>query len=207
MTFDSGMEQSPMPNTSPTTRILALAGSLRKDSFNKKLIRIAAEQARAAGAEVTLVDLADFRVPVYDGDIEASSGVPEPARRLRGMMLEHRGLLIASPEYNSSVAGAFKNVIDWVSRPDQGVANTAAFQGKVAGIMSASTGALGGLRGLVHLRSILGNIGVLVIPEQMTVPSAADAFDASGQLKDEKKLQQVRNVVSALVRVTGKLHG
>ncbi|HMN40756.1 MAG TPA: NAD(P)H-dependent oxidoreductase [Phycisphaerales bacterium] len=188
-------------------RILALAGSLRKDSFNKKLIRLAVVAARDTGAEVTLVDLADLRMPVYDGDLEASDGVPEAARKLRGIMLEHRGLLIASPELNSSVSGAFKNVIDWVSRPDQGVASTAAFQGKVAGIMSASTGALGGLRGLVHLRSILGNVGVLVLPEQATVSKAGEAFDEAGALKDAKQAEGVKKVVGRVVEVAGRLHG
>ncbi len=188
-------------------KILALAGSLRKDSFNKKLVRVAAAQAREAGAEVTVVDLADFRMPVYDGDLEASDGVPEPARKLRGIMMEHQGLLIASPEYNSSVSGAFKNVIDWVSRADQGVPSTAAFQGKVAGIMSAAPGALGGLRGLVHLRSILGNIGVIVVPEQIAVSSAGAAFDEAGQLKDPKMAESVKKVVTRVVHVAGKVHG
>jgi NAD(P)H-dependent FMN reductase len=188
-------------------KILAVAGSLRKESFNKKLIHIAAAQAREAGAEVTLVDLADFRMPVYDGDLEASEGVPETARKLRGMMLEHQGLLIASPEYNSSVSGAFKNVIDWVSRPDQGHGNTAAFQGKVAGIMSASIGGLGGLRGLVHLRSILGNVGVIVVPEQTAVSNAASAFEDSGELKDAKQTEAVKKVAVRVVTVLHKLHG
>jgi len=191
----------------PNPKILALAGALRKESFNKKLIRVAAEQARAAGGDVTLIDLADYRMPVYDGDMEASEGVPEPARKLRGVFLEHQALLIASPEYNSSVSGAFKNVIDWISRPDQGHANTAAFQGKVAGIMSASMGGLGGLRGLVHLRSILGNVGVIVLPEQATLPQAQAAFDDAGQLKDPKKLEEVKKVAARLVHVTGKLTG
>lgn len=191
----------------PQPKILALAGSLRKDSFNKKLIHAAADQARAAGAEVTVIDLADFRMPVYDGDLEAASGIPEPARKLRGIIMDHKGLLIASPEYNSSVSAALKNVIDWVSRPDQGHANTAAFQGKVAAIMSASPGALGGLRGLVHLRSILGNIGVIVVPEQIAINSAAEAFDEGGKLKDPKKAEQVAGVVKSLVRVTAKVHG
>jgi NAD(P)H-dependent FMN reductase len=188
-------------------KIVALAGSLRKDSFNKKLIRIAADMAREAGAEVTLVDLADYRMPVYDGDVEAAEGVPETARQLRGILLTHQALLIASPEYNSSVAGAFKNVFDWVSRPDQGVASTAAFQGKVAGIMSASTGAGAGLRGLVNLRSILGNIGVIVLPEQAAVASAAGAFDEAGRLKDAKQTEAVKKVAVRVVEIVGKLGG
>src|SRR6185295_2879266 len=98
-------------------KILAFAGSMRKDSFNKKLIRVAAEGARSAGAEVTLIDLKDFPLPVYDGDLEAAEGLPAGAKKLKELFLQNQGLLIASPEYNSSIPGTLKNAIDWVSRP------------------------------------------------------------------------------------------
>src|SRR5579872_6970211 len=135
-------------------RILAFAGSTREDSFNKKLVKIAAEGARAAGAEVTHVDLRELNLPLYDGDLERNSGLPAGGRKLKDLMLAHDGFLISAPEYNSSVSGVLKNAIDWASRPVPGEKELECFQGKVAAIMSASPGALGGLRGLVHLRAI-----------------------------------------------------
>jgi chromate reductase, NAD(P)H dehydrogenase (quinone) len=151
-------------------KILAFAGSTRADSFNKKLVRVAVEGARQAGAEVTLVDLRDYPMPLYDGDLETEAGMPESAARLKELMKAHDGFLIASPEYNSSITAVLKNTIDWVSRAAPGEEPLAAFDGKAAALMSASPGALGGLRGLVHVRSILGNIGVLVLPDQVAVP-------------------------------------
>ena len=145
-------------------RVLAFAGSTRDESFNKRLIRIAAAGARAAGADVTLIDLRDFPMPLYDGDLEAAEGLPEAAIQLCALMREHGGFLISSPEYNSGMLAVLKNTIDWASRPMKGEAPLAAFDGKVAAIMAASPGALGGMRGLVHLRMILGNIKTLVLP-------------------------------------------
>src|SRR5215471_4093780 len=136
-------------------RILAFAGSLRRESFNKKLVPIAVKGAREAGAEVTLIDLKDFPLPLFDQDLEAEQGMPQNGAKLKRLFIEHDGLLISSPEYNSSITGVLKNAIDWVSRPAPDEPSLVAFRGKVATLMSASPGALGGLRGLVHLRSIL----------------------------------------------------
>ena len=134
-------------------RILAFAGSLRKDSFNKKLVKIAAEGALSAGAEVTVIDLKEFSLPVYDGDLEEAEGLPAGAKKLKQLFLEHHGLLISSPEYNSSIPGGLKNMIDWVSRTEtEDEPPLACFNKKVAAIMSASPGGLGGLRALVPLR-------------------------------------------------------
>src|SRR3954451_19637952 len=113
-----------------TPRILAFAGSLRSESFNKKLVRIAASAGRDAGAEVTLIDLKDYPLPLFDQDLEAGQGMPENGAKLRKLVAEHDGLLVASPEYNSSVTGVLKNVIDWVSRPARGEPPAAAFRGK-----------------------------------------------------------------------------
>ncbi|MDH3591896.1 MAG: NAD(P)H-dependent oxidoreductase, partial [Planctomycetota bacterium] len=133
-------------------KILALSGSLRGDSFNRKLVAAAAAGARAAGAAVTEIDIREFPLPLYDGDLEARDGLPEHALRLKRLFAEHEGLLIASPEYNGSISGALKNLIDWVSRPaSKGEKPLASFDGKVAAIMAASPGGLGGLRGLVHV--------------------------------------------------------
>lgn len=186
-------------------RILAFAGSTRTDSFNKKLIKVAAAGATAAGAEVTLIDLRDFPMPLYDGDLEAKEGLPENTKKLKALFLANQGLLISSPEYNSSVTGVLKNALDWVSRSAPGEAALACYAGKVAGLVSASTGALGGLRGLVHLRSILGNIKVLVVSEQVAVSKAQDAFNADGTLKEEKQRAQVEGVGKALATLLAKL--
>ena len=121
---------------------------------------------------MTLIDLRDFAMPLYDGDLEEREGLPANARVLKDLMLSHQGFLISSPEYNSSISAVLKNAIDWASRPVTGEAPLACFTGKAAAIMSASPGALGGLRGLVHLRSILGNINVLVLLDQVAVMSA-----------------------------------
>src|SRR5215470_8098336 len=137
----------------PIPRILAFAGSTRTDSYNKKLIRIAVAGAKAAGAEVTLIDLRDYPLPVFDEDIETANGLPANGRKLKDLFLAHHGLLISSAEYNSSISAVLKNTIDWVSRPAAGEEPLGCFVNKYAGLMSASPGALGGLRGLVTVRS------------------------------------------------------
>src|ERR687885_1331691 len=145
-------------------KILAFAGSTREASYNKLLVKIAAEGARAAGAEVTYLDFRDLPMPLFDEDLEAKEGIPENARKFKELMIAHQGFLIACPEYNSSITPLLKNAIDWASRSELGGLSLECFKDKVAVLMSASPGTLGGLRGLVHVRSILGNIGVLVLP-------------------------------------------
>ncbi|SCK06515.1 NADPH-dependent FMN reductase [Vogesella sp. LIG4] len=188
-------------------RILAFAGSARKDSWNKKLVAIAAEGARVAGAEVTLLDLRDFPMPLYDGDEESAQGMPAHAQALRELMLSHQGLLIASPEYNGSIAPLLKNVIDWVSRPLAGQSGPSPYSGKVATLMSASPGGFGGLRGLVHVRAILGNLGVIVLPEQLAIGSAHEAFAADGSMSSDKQQAAVAELGAGQARLLAKLHG
>ena len=166
-------------------RILAFAGSTRADSFNKKMVRIAADGAREAGAHVTLADLRDYAMPLYDGDLEAAEGPPATAQAFKQLMMAHDGLLIAAPEYNSSISAVLKNTIDWVSRPVPDEPQLVTFQGKVAALMSAAAGGFGGVRSLTHVRAILGNIGVLVLPEQVTLSQAMRAFQPDGSLQDE----------------------
>jgi NAD(P)H-dependent FMN reductase len=184
-------------------RILAFAGSLRQGSYNKKLIRLACKGAQAAGAEVTLIDLKDYPLPVYDGDIEAQ-GMPANVEGLRKLFLSHHGLLMSCPEYNSSISGVWKNTIDWVSRPWPGDKPYHCFNDKVAAVMSASPSGLGGLRGLVHVRSILGNMNVLVLPKQVTVSKANDAFQEDGNLKDQKLQAQVEELGAMLAQTLKK---
>lgn len=186
-------------------KILAFAGSTRRDSWNKKLVNQAAAFAKNEGAEVTVIDLADYPMPLYDGDLEAASGLPAKAKELKKLFIAHQGLLIASPEYNSSITAVLKNALDWVSRSEQGEPSLVAFADKVAAIISASPGALGGLRGLVHLRSILGNIRVLVLPEQIAINNAHEAFGSDGALRDAKQLETVKRISTQLVHVTRKL--
>lgn len=188
-----------------TPRILAFAGSTRLDSYNKKLVQIAAEGARKAGAEATFVDLRDFPMPLFDEDLEARDGIPETVMEFKQLMLDHQGLLIASPEYNSSLTAVLKNAIDWASRPVEGEAPLGCFVDKVAAIMSASPGTLGGLRGLVHLRAILGNIKVLVLPDQIALPKAYEAFNPDGTLKDSTQHRAIAQLGENVATVVRKL--
>jgi chromate reductase, NAD(P)H dehydrogenase (quinone) len=189
-----------------TIKVLAFAGSTRTASFNKKLVKVAAEGARRVGVTVTFLDLRDLPLPLFDEDLEERDGLPENAKKLKALFIEHHGLLIASPEYNSSITAVLKNAIDWASRPASGEAPLACFDGKVASIMSASPGALGGLRGLVHLRSLLGNIKVIVMPGQIAVPKAHEAFDANGLMVDPDRRASVEKLGENLAHILTKLH-
>lgn len=189
------------------SRILAFAGSTRKDSYNHRLVQIAAAGAREAGADVTLISLREFPMPLFDEDFESENGKPEKAKALKQLMIEHDGFLIACPEYNSSITAVLKNAIDWVSRPDEGdpPGGLAAFQDKVVSLMSASPGGLGGLRGLVHVRAILGNIGCIVLPDQVAISAAFKAFNDDGGLADEKKHQRIAQLGKSLAQTLQKL--
>ena len=186
-------------------QILAVAGSARLDSYNGRLVRIAAAGARQAGAKITILDLQEFPLPIFDEDLERETGTPENVMKLKRLFIETDGLLIASPEYNSSITPLLKNTIDWVSRPAAGEGPLAAFTGKLACLMSASPGGLGGLRGLVHVRSILGNIGVTVLPDQVAVSRAFEAFAVDGSLKDSKQQTQIEALGSRLANMLIKL--
>ncbi len=173
-------------------KILAFAGSLRKESFNKKLVKIAIVGAKSAGAAVTYIDLKDYPLPIYDQEIEESQGIPQNAMKLKELMLGHDGFLISAPEYNSGVSGVLKNVIDWVSRPAPNEKEyLCCFIDKVVTLMSASPGGLGGLRGLVQVRSIFTNIFSIVLPRQKSISNADQAFGTDGNLKDAKQQQEV----------------
>ncbi len=187
-----------------TPKILAFAGSTRRGSWNKKLVGVAINGAKSGGAEVKLVDLADYPMPLYDGDLESEKGIPDNARAFKQLLREYDGFLLACPEYNSSISGVLKNTIDWASRQEKDEKPLECFRGKIVSLMSASPGALGGLRGLVHVRAILGNIGCLVLPTQVAVPMAQEAFDADGFLKDDGRRKQVESLGSELARVISK---
>ena len=184
-------------------KILAFSGSIRRDSWNRKLIRSAVDACRAAGGDVTLIDLADYPLPLYNGDLEDQDGLPDNALRLKALFKEHAALLIASPEYNSSMPPLLKNTLDWVSREWQGESGLVPYQGKVAAIMGASPGSLGGMRMLPHLRQVLNALGVHTLPGQFSLANAEEAFDPeNGALKSPARLH---GLLDELVRTTRAL--
>lgn len=188
-------------------RILAFGGSLRRESLNQRLVQVAASAASEAGAQVTVARLADHPMPLYDEDLERAQGMPPGAAAFKRLLLEHDALLIASPEYNSSYPAALKNAIDWASRAAPGEGPLAAFRGKVAGIMAASPGALGGIRMLPQLRQLLSNIGLLVVPEQAAVGGAGSLFDAAGDLTDARLRGMVHAVGTSVARLAALRKG
>lgn len=190
-----------------TPKILAFAGSARSASLNKNMVKIAAEGAKQAGADVTVIDFRDYPMPLYDQDLQDREGFPESVVEFKKLLKSHHGFLIASPEYNSSITPLLKNAIDWASRPEEGEPplSLTCFRGKVAAIMATSPGGLGGLRGLFHVRSILESIGVLVIPEQKTIPNAYQVFDEAGNIKDEKQQEDVLGLGEKLTGILKKL--
>ena len=188
------------------SKILAFAGSTRADSFNKKLVKVAATGASEAGADVTVIDLKDFPMSLYDEDLERQEGLPSNAQKLKDLMLAHHGFLISSPEYNSSISGVLKNMIDWTSRPRDGEPPSACYQDKIVGLMSASPGGLGGLRGLVHVRAILENMGIIALPNQIAVSKAHEVFDAQGNLNDKKQEQRIKYIGAKLAQMISKLN-
>lgn len=157
-------------------KVLAFAGSTRKDSTNKKLVLEAAQIAKELGGDVTVIQLKDFPIPFYDEDLEAKEGMPSNAKRLRRLMIESDAIIIASPQYNSSISSVLKNVLDWASRSEEGKPSREAFQNKKFAIMSASPGKNGGAKGLAHLRSILEDCGGEVVETQMAIGNAPLAF-------------------------------
>lgn len=186
-------------------KILALAGSTREGSWNKKLAAAAAEAAREAGAEVTLIDLRDYPLPLYDGDLEKSQGLPDKAVALKALFKAHDGLLIASPEYNGGFSAVLKNVIDWVSRQHGEESGLLPYSGKVAGLLAASPGRLGGIRGLAMLRQILSGLQVMVIPQQHALSQAHQAFDEDGSLLDAAQQAAVAGIATRVVDLAGRL--
>ena len=184
-------------------RVLIVPGSARSQALSKRLAAAAlAAIDRAAGAG-TLIDLALFEMPLYHADLEAREGVPEATRRLQALIAEHDALLIASPEYNGSMTPLLVNTLDWCSRVDRANptrSGLAIFADKPAALVGSSPGAFGGLRALIHLRDLLGYLGMVVIPQQVVIPRAHQAFDADGGLVDPTQRAALEAVATALVR-------
>lgn len=194
-----------MPDFTP--RILAFAGSIRANSLNKTLVRLTAAAVEEAGADVDIIDLRDYPMPLYDGDIEVSQGLPDKAVELRRLMLSHQGWLIASPEYNGSFTALLKNAIDWTSRPVHGEEGLAAYRNKVAALMSASPGSYGGRRGLMHIRSVLSNMGVIVLPDELAVGNAAQVLTSDHGMPSQRLRASIDELGKTLARTVTMLHG
>lgn len=167
-------------------KVLAFAGSVRRESFNRRLLPAAIDGARGAGAEVTHLELADYPLPLFDQDMEARDGLPANARKLKDLFKAHDGLLLACPEYNGSITPLMKNALDWVSRKDGAESGTVPYKRKVVGLLSASDGRWGGIRGLTQVRHTLTILGCVVLPEQYCLSAASQAYDETGRIKDDK---------------------
>jgi chromate reductase, NAD(P)H dehydrogenase (quinone) len=185
----------------PAPKILVLPGSTRAGSHNVKLAALAAKELTLIDADVTRISLADYPLPLYEADLEANAGQPENALKLKQMIMAHHGVFIASPEYSASVTPLLKNAIDWVSRVrERGDPTYAAFKGRVFAISSASPGTSGGLRSLMALRQILElGCGALMIPEQVAIPQADQAFDEMDNIVDSRTANLFRAQLARLV--------
>lgn len=189
-----------------TIKILALCGSARRDSLNRKLLKVAARGAHDDGGEVTFISLADYQLPLYEGDFEMECGVPQRVRELQQLFAEHEALLIASPEHNGGYTASLKNAIDWISRPrESGEPGVLLFARKVAAVVSASPGPMGGLRSMLGMRGVLEKLGAIVIPQGFSLGAAHLAFTKDGDLADGKADAEVRSVGAGLVGVTRQL--
>ncbi len=192
----------------PPAKLLIFAGSTRQNSFNRKLAHVAADMARASSADVTLLELGDLDIPLYNADLEAHATPPD-VMKLKQILFEHPAWIICSPEYNGSYTALLKNTIDWASSPvktdpvwNEGFRS---FTGKVVGMLSASPGALGGLRSQSHLLPLLINSQCWVAPKAFALGRAGEAFDADGKLVNEKHRQSVQGVIDQVLFAAARL--
>ncbi|MCA9303943.1 MAG: NAD(P)H-dependent oxidoreductase [Phycisphaerales bacterium] len=183
-------------------RVAVISGSLRKGSFNTLLARYVAKHME--GVTIDEISLAELDLPMFSEDLEAES-FPEAALELKRRMIAADAILIASPEYNGSISGALKNAIDWASRPREGEAPLACFKGKIGGLLAASPGAIGGLRGLRHVRQILTQLQMHMVPTEFALGTAHAAFDENGDIKDERSASFAKSVGDAVVHVASRL--
>lgn len=191
-------------------KLLIFAGSTRQNSWNRKLTHVAAAMARASGATVSHLELAEFHIPMYNADDEAERTPPDVIR-LKSLMFAHPAWIICTPEYNASYPALVKNTIDWCSSPVKANPEWAdgfkPFRGKVVGVLSASPGALGGLRSQSHLVPLLLNLHCWVAPQNYALGHAAEAFDAQGALTSEASTRNVQAVIDQVLWAAGRLHG
>jgi chromate reductase len=181
-------------------KILVIPGSLRSGSLNARLAAAAAYELAQSGVEVTRISLSDFPLPIYDGDLQARSGVPKNAINLKRMIGAHHGVLIVTPEYNSSVPALVKNTIDWVSRvQDPHETRGQVFRDRTFAIAAASGGRLGGTRALAALRLILSACHATVIPNQLALSFAEEAYDDMDRLKHSADSEGLKALVRQLI--------
>ena len=186
-------------------RILAISGSLREHAFTKRILRVAAEGARDAGADITFVDLRDYPMPIYNEDDHKEKGLDANAARLQDLFAETDGLLVASPEYNGSIPGGLKNAIDWVSRKSDKYGLNEVFKNKWGALITSSPGSFGGLRCMSHLRGILSIMGVTILPTEIAVTFVGQKFEGdSGTITDEKAKKQLESLGGQLVEAIRK---
>jgi chromate reductase, NAD(P)H dehydrogenase (quinone) len=186
-----------------SAKILVIPGSQRTGSLNAKLAATIAAELAQAGAEVTRISLGDFPLPIYDGDLQAKSGVPKPAINLKRMMSSHHGVLIVTPEHNASIPSLLKNTIDWVSRiQDPHEARGEVFRDRAFAIASASGGRLGGARALMALRLILSACQAHVIPNQLSLSFAPEAYDDMDRLKQPADIEAQKALVRQLIEIS-----
>ncbi len=185
--------------TNSTPHLIAFAGSLRADSYNKLLVNNAADLARANGAEVTVIDLKEYPLPIFDEDLEKELDSPE-LTQLRKLFSSANGLLIASPEYNGSFSSVLKNTLDWLSRPAQDQSYSPAYGQFTVGLMATSPGGLGGIRGLSHIRELMSNLGSLVVPNQIAVGASYEAFDDKGKLANGAMSDRLEALVKQVIQ-------
>jgi chromate reductase len=183
-------------------RILAFSASARRESFNRKFLAFAIQAVRDAGGEVTLIDLNDYALPLFNGDLEDAQGMPANATKLVGLVTGHHALLVASPEYNSMFTPLLKNTLDWCSRADDNP-----FEGKVAAVVSASPGMHGGVRSLQLAQQLLLKLGCHVVPGQCILPHADKAFDGEGRLTEPRAQASAKALAASLVGTTNRLIG
>jgi NAD(P)H-dependent FMN reductase len=202
-------QQTPQFDDNPEmTKLLIFAGSTRQHSFNRQLAHAVAAMARTSGADVTHLELSTLDIPLYNADLEAR-GTPPDVIRLKETMDAHPAWIICSPEYNGSYTGLLKNTIDWASSPIKGHPvwgdSSKPFEGKVVGLLSASNGALGGLRSLSHLNPLMQNLHCWVCPRQFALAHAGEAFAAEGQLQSDRNRQAVQSVVDQVIWAAQRL--
>src|ERR1700704_2592226 len=187
-------------------KILVIPGSLRTGSLNARLAAAAGVQVAQGGPEVTRISLGDFPLPIYDGDLQTKSGVPKNAINLKRMIGAHHGVLIVTPEYNSSVPPLVKNTIDWVSRvQDAHEVRGQVFRERPVGIAAASEGRLGGTRSLAALRLILTACRALVVPNQLALSFASEAYDDMDRLKHPADVEALNALVRQLIDVSQRM--
>ena len=189
-------------------RILIIAGSSRRDALSRRVAAACVQPLQAAGAEARLLELSDYPAPLYNGDLEAESGLPETVVRLQQALYASDGLLVVNPEYNGSITPLLKNTLDWCSRPnpaDRERSGGAVYAGRAAAVVGCSPGGLGGMRVLFHVRDILGYLGMQVIPQQLAVANAGSAIGDDGRLRDESQRKMLDTLATALSETARRL--